>query len=84
LEEKNRIKIPHKDSRVLPNNFVLVMSQELGSKIQISEVRKINKNLIFSIMIQVFLIIFDDRILEDRRIRRIKGKLRKLSLILGK
>jgi hypothetical protein len=84
LEEKNRIKIPHKHKRVFPNNLVLVKSQELGRRIQIREVKKMRRNLIFSIRIQVFLIILDDKTLEDRRITRIIGKLKKFKLILGK
>jgi len=84
LRKKKRIKIPHKHKSVFPNSFVLVRSHEFGSRIQIKVVKKIRRNLIFSITIHVFLIIFDDKTLEDKRIIRIIGKLKKFKLILGK
>ena len=56
----------------------------MGKRIQIKEVKKINKNLIFSIIIQVLLIILEDNTLEDNKIIKIMGKLKKFSLILGK
>lgn len=84
LDEKKRTKIPHKPSKVFPNNFVLVSSHELGKRIQIKDVKKISKNLIFSIIIQVLLIILDDITLDDNKINKIIGKLKKFRLILGK
>lgn len=81
---KNKIRIPHRQSKVLPNNLVLVNSQELGSKIQINEVRKMSKNLSFSITIHVLLTVFKERKVEDIRMIKNIGKLRKLRLILGR
>jgi len=63
---------------------VFVKSQELGKRIQIREVKKISRNLIFSIKIQVFLIILEDKTLEDKRMIKIIGRLKKFKLILGK
>lgn len=82
--EKNKIRIAHKHSNVFPNDLVLVRSHEFGSRIQIKEVKKIKRNLIFSIMIQVFLMTLHESNLDERRIMKIIGELAKLRLILGR
>jgi len=84
LVEKKRINTLHRHSSVFPKNLVFVSSQEFGRRIQIRDVKKISRNLIFSIRIQVFLIILDDNIVEDKRITKNIGKVEKLSLILGR
>ena len=84
FEEKNIIKIPHRKRRVFPNSRVLVNSQELGNNSQINDVKKINRNLSFSIKIIVFLRVLNDSILDDSKIVNIKGKFEKFSFTLGK
>lgn len=84
MEEKNIIKIAHKNSKVFPNNRVFVNSQELGNNSQINDVKKISKNLSFSSWITVLLSVLYDITLEDNKIVNIKGKFEKFNLILGK
>lgn len=77
------MRIPHRQSKVFPNSLVLVNSQEFGSKVQINEVRKISKNLSFSKEIIVFLKILQVRILEEVKIIRNIGRLKKFNRIRG-
>lgn len=69
---------------MFPNNLVFVSSHEFGSKIQIMEVKKIKRNLSFSIKIILFLRVLYEKTLEDRTIIRIIGKLWKFNLTLGR
>lgn len=82
--EKNITRIAQRHIRVLPKSLVLVNSQEFGINSQMREVRKINKNLNFSISKIVFLKTLQVNILEEMRIINIMGKLKKFSLILGR
>jgi hypothetical protein len=82
--EKNITKIAQRQISVLPKSLVLVNSQEFGINSQISEVRKINKNLNFSINKIVFLKTLQVSIVEEIRIINIIGKLKKFNLILGR
>lgn len=84
FDEKNITKIAQRHNRVLPNSLVLVCSQELGNKSQIRDVRKMSRNLSFSISKIVFLRTLQVIILEEIRINNIIGRLKKFKLILGR